>query len=149
MEKKLINLQQQLRLCLLTTVLLFSTVTLITADNSQNIVFAQNNTSTLNSEPITPAPESSDNDESDSTSSSDDSDNNDGNDESNPSGSVDNADDVDDSKQDTATGDSGDVEDTAANEEETEVDLVQMNPLLEQIRESVSKALSATGTDDQ
>lgn len=59
------------------------------------------------------------------------------------------ADDGDDSKQDTATGDSGDVEDTAANEEETEVDLVQMNPLLEQIRESVSRALSATGTDDQ
>jgi hypothetical protein len=38
---------------------------------------------------------------------------------------------------------------SAASEEETENDFEQTNPLLKQIRESVSKALSATGMDIQ
>jgi hypothetical protein len=93
-------------------------------DGSQSSVFAQNSKSTLNSPPITPASETSDSGSEDAAASDDDS-----------SGS-----------EDAAASDDGDVEETSSSEEEeAEDDFEQTNPLLEQIRESVSRSLSATG----
>jgi hypothetical protein len=51
---------QHVRFGVLTAVLLLSTVMLITIDESQSSVFAQNSNSTLSSTPIIPAPETSD-----------------------------------------------------------------------------------------
>jgi hypothetical protein len=62
MKKKLINVQH-IKLGSLSTVLLLAII-LTTVDPSQSSVFAQNSTSTLNSVPITPALETSDDDSS-------------------------------------------------------------------------------------
>jgi ATP-dependent Clp protease ATP-binding subunit ClpA len=62
MKKKLINVQH-IKLGALSTVLLLA-IMLTTVDPSQSSVFAQNTTSTLNSVPITPALETSDDDSS-------------------------------------------------------------------------------------
>lgn len=120
---------------MLTAVLLLSTIMLTAIDGSQSYVFAQNSTSTLNNAPITPAQEASDSE--DESSSSDDSDNNNESDSS--SGS-----DVD-----SNTDDSDSVQDTSSIEEDDddgiEEDSEQTNPLLDQIRNKVSGALSASG----
>jgi cytoskeletal protein RodZ len=146
-EKKLINVKH-MKFGMLSAVLVVCTLMISTIDLSQNFVFAQNTTSTLlpsqlpaqdsTSTPITPTPNTSDND--DDSSSSDD--NNSNNDESSSSsGSAD-----DDNNSEDSDGDSSGSEDaTSSEEEETEDDFEQTNPLLEQIRESVSGALSATG----
>jgi hypothetical protein len=101
---------QRFKLGALSTYLILAMVVLTAIDLSQNSVLAQNNTSTLDSAPITPAPETSSGDD-DSSSSSED------NEEL-----------------------SSDVqEDTISSEEdidETEDDYAQTNPLREQIRES-------------
>ena len=78
--------------------------------------------------PITPAPRTSDSDD-DSLSSGDSNDNE-------SSGSSDDSSSEGSDEQDTSTSD---------DEDETEDDFEQTNPLLEQIRMSVSGALSATG----
>ena len=106
---------------------LLSTLMLTTIDVSQNLVFAQNSPISQESPPITPAPETSDSDD-DSLSSGD------SNDKS--SGSSDDSSSEGSDEQDTSTSD---------DEDETEDDFEQTNPLLEQIRMSVSGALSATG----
>jgi hypothetical protein len=62
MKKKLINVQH-IKLGALSIVLLLAII-LTTVDPSQSSVFAQNSTSTLNSVPITPALETSDDDSS-------------------------------------------------------------------------------------
>jgi hypothetical protein len=62
MKKKLINVQH-IKLGSLSTVLLLAII-LTTVDPSQSSVFAQNSTSTLNSVPITPSLETSDDDSS-------------------------------------------------------------------------------------
>jgi hypothetical protein len=62
MKKKLINVQH-IKLGALSTVLLLAII-LTTVDPSQSSVFAENSTSTLNSVPITPALETSDDDSS-------------------------------------------------------------------------------------
>jgi hypothetical protein len=129
-------------------VLLLSTVMLITIDESQSSVFAQNVTSTLlpprlpaqdststpttsaqdsTSTPTTPAQEST------STPTTPDLEPND--DDSSDSQDTSTSSDSDDSQQDA----------TSSEDDETEDDFEQTNPLLEQIRESVSGALSATG----
>ena len=62
MKKKLINVQH-IKLGALSIVLLLAII-LTTVDPSQSSVFAQNSTSTLNSVPITPSLETSDDDSS-------------------------------------------------------------------------------------
>jgi hypothetical protein len=111
---------QHIKLGALSTFLILATVMLTTIDLSQSSVLAQNNTSTLDSTPITPAPETSSGDD-DSSSSSDDSEEL-----------------------------SSDVqEDASSSEEEIEDEYAQANPLREQIRERVTGALSdSSGTDD-
>jgi hypothetical protein len=107
---------------------------LTTIDGSQRYVFAQNSTSTLNNAPITPAPGASDSE--DESSSNDDSDNIDESDSS--SGS-----DVDSSTDDSDSGqDASSIEE---DDDETEDDSEQTNPLLDQIRNKVNGALSASG----
>ena len=133
---------QHVRFSALAAVLVLSTVMLTTIDGSQYSVFAQNSTSTLNNTPITPAPETSGgDDELSSGASSDDSNNNDesNNESSSSSGSDDdeNGDDSD-SQQDTSSS-------NEEEEDETEDDFDQTNPLLEQIRNNVNGALSASG----
>ena len=140
MKNKLIN-KKYVRFSALTAVLVLSTIILTTIDGSQSYVFAQNSTSTLNSAPITPAPGASESE--DESSSNDDSDNNDESASSSGSDADSNTDDSD-SEQDTSSSDGGDVEDIAANEE-IEEDSEQTNPLLDQIRNKVNGALSASG----
>lgn len=125
LEKKLINVQF-VRFGALTVVLLLSTVMLITINESQNSVFAQNITSKVlpshlpaqdsTATPTTPAPE--------------------------PSGSA--------SQQDASSSDGDDSDSqqgafSSEEEDETKDDIEQKNQLLEQIRKSVNGALSATG----
>jgi hypothetical protein len=107
---------------------------LTTIDASQSYVFAQNSTSTLNNAPITPAQETSDSE--DESSSSDDSGNNDESSSSSESDTDSNTDDSD-SEQNTPSIE----EDDDGIEEDSE----QTNPLLDQIRNKVSGALSASG----
>ena len=105
----------------LSAVLVLATIMISTIDLSQNFVFAQNTTS------ITPAQELAGSDDDESSSSE----NNDSkNDSTDPS-----------SEDDTVS------QDTTSSEEEDEPedDSEHTNPLLEQIRKSVSGALSATG----
>ena len=165
MKKKLINVQH-IRFGGLTAVLLLSTVMLITIDESQNSVLAQNITSTLlpphlpaqdsTSTPTTPALEPSGSD--DESSSSDNSDTNNSNDDetSSLSGSDDDDNSNDsDSQQDTSSSDGDDSDsqqdtsssdgDDSEEESEMEDDFEQTNPLLEQIRNYVNGALSASG----
>ena len=101
-----------------------------TIDLSQNFVFAQNTTS------ITPASELAGSNDDESTSSEDNESDNESRDSSE---SDDNADSVDTT---TSDDDSSDSEDITSSEEE---DSEQTNPLLEEIRNRVSGALSATG----
>ena len=150
---------QHMKFGMLSAVLVVCTLMISTIDLSQNFVFAQNTTSTLlpsqlpaldsTSTPATPA--SGNNDDS-SSSDDNNSNNDDSNDEtSSSSGSADddNNSEDSDSQQDaiSSDGDSSGSEDTTSSEEEdeTEDDFEQTNPLLEQIRESVSGTLSATG----
>ena len=157
---------QHARFDALTAVLLLSTVMLITIDESQNSVLAQNITSTLlpphlpaqdststpttsaqdsTSTPTTSAIEPSGSD--DESSSSNDSDNNDDSNDDESSGSSGS----NDGNDDDDNGDDGDSQDTSTSseeveqEDETEDDFGQINSLLEQIRNRVSAALSTTG----
>ena len=126
--------KKYVRFSALTAVLVLSTIILTTIDGSQSYVFAQNSTSALNNAPITPAQGASDSE--DESSSSDDSDNNDESDSS--SGS-----DVDSNTDDSDSG-----QDTSSIEEDDdgiEEDSEQTNPLLDQIRNQVNGALSASG----
>ena len=107
---------------------------LTTIDESQSYVFAQNSTSALNNAPITPAPVASDSE--DESSSSEDSDNSDESASSSGSDADSNTDDSD-SEQNTSSIEEDDDE----IEEESE----QANPLLDQIRNKVNGALSASG----
>ena len=148
---------QHVRFSALTAVLLLSTVTLITIDESQSSVFAQNVTSTLlpphlpaqdsTSTPTTSPIEPAGSDD-ESSSSGDDNDNNDdsNDDESSGiSGSNDNGDNG--GSQDTSDDDGSDSRDTPSNEEEeeTEDNFEQTDPLRNQIRNAVIGALSASG----
>jgi cytoskeletal protein RodZ len=105
----------------LSAILVLATIMISTIDLSQNFVFAQNTTS------ITPASELAGSNDDDSSSSEDNESDNESTDSS--------------SEEDT------DSQDTASSEEdvETEEDSEQTNPLLEEIRNRVSGALSATG----
>jgi hypothetical protein len=141
----LINIQH-VKFGALSAALLLSTIILTTIDLSQNSVFAQ----------ITPAPEKFGSNGDESSSSDDGDSGNDGNNES--TGSSDSIDDGngdspdtsssdDGDSPDTSSSDDGDSPDTSSSEEEddTEDDSEQTNPLLEQIRNSVNGALSASG----
>ena len=159
---------QHVRFSALTAVLLLSTVTLITIDEGQSSVFAQNVTTTLlpprlpsqdsTSTPTTSAQDSTSTpttspiepagSDDESSSSGDDNDNNDdsNDDESSGiSGSNDNGDNGD--SQDTSDDDGSDSRDTSSNdeEEETEDNFEQTDPLRNQIRNAVIGALSASG----
>ena len=114
----------------LSAILVLSTIMISTIDLSQNFVFAQNTTS------ITPASELADSNDDESTSSED---NENDNESPDSSESDDNADSVDTT---TSDDDSSDSEDITSGEEE---DSEQTNPLLEEIRNSVNGALSASG----
>jgi len=130
----LINIQH-VKFGALSAALLLSTIILTTIDLSQNSVFAQ----------ITPAPEKFGSNGDESSSSDDGDSGNDGNNES--TGSSDSIDDGNGDSPDTSSSDDGDSPDTSSSEEEddTEDDSEQTNPLLEQIRNSVNGALSASG----
>lgn len=104
-----------------------------TIDLSQNFVFAQNTTS------ITPASELAGSNDDESTSSED---NESDNESTDSSESDDNADSVDTI---TSDNDSSDSEDITSSGEEEEEDSEQTNPLLEEIRNRISGAFSATG----
>ncbi|MGH9978278.1 MAG: hypothetical protein ACRD8Z_20970, partial [Nitrososphaeraceae archaeon] len=127
---------QHVRFGAITALLILTTVTLIPSDISQTLVFAQNSTSTLDSTPITPAPKSSESGDGGSSSNNDDG-NNDNNENGNneSSGSSGSDDDDSDSQDDTSS----------SEEEEAEDDTEQTNPLLDQIRNNVNGALSASG----
>ena len=102
-----------------------------TIDLSQNFVFAQNTTS------ITPASELAGSNDDESTSSED---NESDNESTDSSEADDNADSVDTTTSDDESSDSEDI--TSSEEED---DSEQTNPLLEEIRNSVNGALSASG----
>jgi hypothetical protein len=119
LKKKLINVQH-IKLGSLTLtkpIVLLLAIILITVDPSQSSVFAQNSTSTLNSVPITPSPETSDDD----------------------SSSIDNYVQklISDATQDDASSSEEDVDET----EDTKT-----NPLSEQIRKRVVEPLNGTLT---
>jgi cytoskeletal protein RodZ len=114
----------------LSAILVLSTIMISTIDLSQNFVFAQNTTS------ITPASELAGSNDDESTSSED---NESDNESTDSSESDDNADSVDTT---TSDDDSSGSEDITSGEEE---DSEQTNPLLEEIRNSVNGALSASG----
>ena len=115
----------------LSAILVLSTIMISTIDLSQNFVFAQNTTS------ITPASELAGSNDDESTSSED---NESDNESTDSSESDDNADSVDTT---TSDDDSSGSEDITSGEEED--DSEQTNPLLEEIRNRVSGALSASG----
>jgi cytoskeletal protein RodZ len=115
----------------LSAILVLTTIMISTIDLSQNFVFAQNTTS------ITPASELAGSNDDESTSSED---NESDNESTDSSESDDNADPVDTTTNDN---DSSDSEDITSSEEEE--DSEQTNPLLEEIRNRVSGAFSATG----
>lgn len=124
---------------MLSVALGLSTIMIGTIELSQNFALAQNTTS------ITPAPELSSSDGDDSSSSEDNDNENDeeGNNESTTSSGSDT------NEGYSNDGDSKDTQDTTSSEEEeedrTEDDSGQTNPLLEEIRNRVNGALSATG----
>jgi hypothetical protein len=156
---------QHVRFNALAVILVLSTVMLTTIDGSQSSVFAQNVTSTLlppslpaqdgTSTPTTPASASDDESSSSNDDNNDNNDNNsddsnDNNDES--SGSSGSDDDDSDSQQDASSSSDDDDSDSqqdasSSDEEEDEIedDFNQTNPLLEQIRNGVIGALSASG----
>ena len=160
---------QHVRFSALTAVLLLSTVTLITIDEGQSSVFAQNVTSTLlpprlpsqdststptasaqdsTSTPTTSAQDSTSTSAQDSTSTPTTSpiEPAGSDDESSGiSGSNDNGDNGD--SQDTSDDDGSDSRDTSSNdeEEETEDNFEQTDPLRNQIRNAVIGVLSASG----
>ena len=115
MKKKLINVQH-IKFSSLSTVLLLAII-LTTVDPSQSSVFAENSTSTLNSEPITPPLETSDDD----------------------SSSIDNYVQklISDATQDDASSSEEDVDETED---------AKTNPLSEQIRKRVVEPLNGTST---
>ena len=118
---------------MLSAVLVLCTIMISTIDLNQNLVIAQNTTS------ITPAPELSGSNDDESTASEDnDSDNEENNESTGSSGSDDNDDNSNDS-------DSQDTTSSEEEEDETEDGSEQTNPLLEEIRNRVNGALSATG----
>jgi cytoskeletal protein RodZ len=116
----------------LSAIIVLTTIMISTIDLSQNFVFAQNTTS------ITPASELAGSNDDESTSSEDNESDNESTTDS--SESDDNADSVD---MTTSNDDGSDSEDVTSSEEEE--DSEQTNPLLEEIRNRVSGALSATG----
>lgn len=135
---------QHVRFGALAAILVLSTVMLVTIDESQNSVLAQNITSTLlpshlpaqdstSTPTTTPALEPSGND--DESPSIDDSDNNNSNSDETSSSSG--------SDDDDNSDNSDSQQDTSSSEEED--DSEQTNPLLEQIRNNVNGALSASG----
>jgi hypothetical protein len=109
---------QQIKLGALSTFLILATVMLTAIDLSQSSVLAQNNTSTLDSTPIAPAPETSSGDDDSSSS----------------------IDDIQESSIDDNEESSSDVQEDASSSgediDETEDEYAQTNPLREQIRES-------------
>jgi cytoskeletal protein RodZ len=126
----------------LSAILVLATTIISTIDLSQNFVFAQNSTSLTR----TPELAGSNGDESSSN------ENNDSNNESTDSSSEDDTGSQDATSSDSqdATSSEGDTGSQDAissedEEDETEDDSEQTNPLLEEIRKSVSGALSATG----
>ena len=145
LEKKL---KIHIRFGTLLAATLLSTLMLTTIDVRQNLVFAQNSTIAQESTPITPAPETSDSDD-DSSSSSDSNDESAGPSDDDDSNADNNNDLQDTSSTDDgdSSSDDGDSQDTSSSEEEddTEDDSEPTNPLLEQIRNSVNGALSASG----
>jgi len=123
---------------------LLSTLMLTTIDVNQDLVFAQNSPIAQESTPITPAPGTSDSDD-DSSSSGDSNDESSGSSDDDDSNADDSSDLQDTSSTDDgdSSSDDGDSQDTSSSEEED--DSEPTNPLLEQIRNSVNGALSATG----
>lgn len=117
----------------LSAILVLTTIMISTIDLSQNFVFAQNTTS------ITPASELAGSNDDESTSSED---NESDNESTDSSESDDNADSVDTT---TSDNDSSDSEDITSSGEEEEEDSEQTNLLLEEIRNRISGAFSATG----
>jgi hypothetical protein len=114
---------QHIKLGALSTFLILATVMLTAIDLSQSSVLAQNNTSTLDSAPITPAPETSSGDD-DSSSSSDDSE------------------ELSSDVQEDASSSEEDID-------ETEDEYAQTSPLRDQIRERITGGLSdLSGSDD-
>ena len=153
-EEEMINIHH-IRFGAVTVVLVLSTVMLTMIDSSQNSVKAQNITSTLlpthlpaQESTSTPALETSGG-EDDSSSSSDSGNNDDSNDESSgPSGSDDDESSDDSDSQQSSSSDDSDVEDISSSdveEDEIEDESEQTNPLLEEIRNTVNGALSASG----
>ena len=120
----------------LSAILVLTTIMISTIDLSQNFVFAQNTTS------ITPASELAGSNDDDSSSSEDNESDNESTTDS--SESDDNADSVDTITSDNDSSDSEDITSSEGGEEEEE-DSEQTNPLLEEIRNRVSGAFSATG----
>ena len=116
---------------MLSAVLMLATIMISTIDLNQNLVIAQNTTS------ITPASELAGSSADDESTSSEDNDSN--NESTDSSESDDNANSEDTTTSDDDSGDSGDI--TSSEEDDSE----QTNPLLEEIRNRVSGALSATG----
>jgi cytoskeletal protein RodZ len=112
----------------LSAILVLTTIMISTIDLSQNFVFAQNTTS------ITPASELAGSNDDESTSSEDNESDNESTDSSESDDPVDTT---------TNDNDSNDSEDITSSEEEE--DSEQTNPLLEEIRNRVSGAFSATG----
>jgi cytoskeletal protein RodZ len=119
----------------LSAILVLTTIMISTIDLSQNFVFAQNTTS------ITPASELAGSNDDESTSNED---NESDNESTDSSESDDNADSVDTITSDNDSSDSEDITSSEGGEEEEE-DSEQTNPLLEEIRNRVSGAFSATG----
>lgn len=114
---------QHIKLGALSTFLILATVMLTAIDLSQSSVLAQNSTSTLDSAPITPAPETSSGDD-DSSSSSDDSE------------------ELSSDVQEDASSSEEDID-------ETEDEYAQTSPLRDQIRERITGGLSdLSGSDD-
>ncbi|MGA9934848.1 MAG: hypothetical protein WBP83_06965 [Nitrososphaeraceae archaeon] len=119
---------QHVKFGTLSAILVLTTIMISTIDLSQNFVFAQNTTS------ITPASELAGSNDDESTSSEDNESDNESTDSSESADPVDTT---------TNDNDSSDSEDITSSEEEE--DSEQTNPLLEEIRNRVSGAFSATG----
>jgi hypothetical protein len=138
LEKKLV-IVKYVKLGMMLTVVVLCTLMISTIDLSQSLVFAQNTTS------ITPAPELAGSSDDDST--SNDNDNNESNGSSDDNGNDnDSSSEYSNNDNDGNDVDSDSQQDTLSSEEdETEDEFEQTNPLLEQIRNSVKGALSGTG----
>jgi hypothetical protein len=126
----------------LSTVLLLATIMLTTIDVNQNPVFAQNITT-----PHLPAQDSTSTPTTSALepSGSDDTTSNDGDDSDSQQDTTSNDGDDSDSQQDTTSNDGDDSDSQTLEDEETEDEYEQTNPLRDQIRNNVNGALSASG----